>query len=766
MSEMICLTGHVSKLFRNCPKPTGWTGFFFYSVQWGTIQCTMTQGGERIDAGDYLNLICEKNLSSNNTNSYVVRYAYPSPSPSDVMDILKEVRDSGNFHVSDATIKRMYSRFCLSLLDMFVYNPQKLEREFSKDFIKAVQKAVSAQSEKGQLIAAGFSEAAAEELMNKYGPDVMDVFQNDIYQIVFDFLGDRKFTFRIVDDIAVNYLKIDPNNPKRIVSGIRYAATKYIQNTGHSCINLKDQMFLSGLGKACRDTLKLWSLTDQDILFRLEHDSEFKVFDQTVGTENMRLCYPDVDYTAETCGSTFIHEMVGPSQFRFYNVDEEIEQYEVLSGVLLDDVQKEAVKQALKNQFSVITGGPGCGKTTIIACILYIWRRRFHCDSYRKPELLAPTGLAAKRMSNSVANNLSGYEYLSAHTLAMTLKGACSAHPDGNYTRTSTLIIMDETSMVGMRNAAKFLKYAKTCQVVLVGDTDQLPAIESGDFFANVCASDLIPKTTLATCYRSAGAKTVVENAHRIRNGEPLEQMQWHPNTFSFMTFPEDNIFGVDYLVKAYTDYVSRGYAYSDICILSPLRKGLMGVTHLNTILQNKLNPKVDYQPAKNGSVLIYDKKGHELHIAYGSGADATCLRVGDRVMYTVNSSELGLVNGDCGVIESYRDEGNKNAYIIVKLDDGRQVEIEELGYGSNLQLAYAVTIHKSQGQEYSHVMLALPDIYIGGEFANRNLIYTAVTRAKTSVTMAGSENFIRNCIQNVRPPRMTLLRERIDDIV
>ena len=426
-----------------------------------------------------------------------------------------------------------------------------------------------------------------------------------------------------------------------------------------------------------------------------------------------------------------------------------IDDYEKTYSILLDELQKKAVNCALENGLSVVTGGPGTGKTTIIKCLLNLFE-----SQGLKVVLAAPTGRAAKRISET-----SGCE---AKTLHRLLEVGYSIEKDEPlyFSRNednpleADVIIVDEASMMDLPIAQALLKALPFgSRLILVGDADQLPSVGPGKVLSDILECGVFPVVRLNTIFRQAGESLIVTNAHRINRGEAPE-LNREDGDFYFLPrlrAEEVSKTVVELVARIIPDRFGFDSA-KQIQVLTPMRKGENGVYNLNRLLQARLNP-----PSEDKAERLY-----------GSAA----FRVGDRIMqikndytriWTLSGSDgswsegQGVYNGDTG---SVLDVDLKAELLTVRFDDGRTCEYR-FDALENLEHAYAVTVHKSQGSEFPAVVLPLYGVPSG--LVCRNLIYTAVTRAKKLVILVGSVEVLERMVQNENErERYSGLKERL----
>ncbi len=429
-----------------------------------------------------------------------------------------------------------------------------------------------------------------------------------------------------------------------------------------------------------------------------------------------------------------------------YDLEDEILHFEEKNHILFHEEQKNAIINAINSGVSVITGGPGTGKTTIIKCIIEILK-----EHKLKFMLLAPTGRAAKRMSDST-----GEEAKTIHRALEVASGDLALNSRFVYNENNTfktnVVIVDEMSMVDvalMNHLCKALP--RDCKLILVGDKDQLPSVGAGNVLDDILKSGVITVSMLTKIFRQSDDSLIITNAHLINSGK----MPFINNSSKDFFFEEKSDLEsiknsiVDMVVKRLPKYT--GLDSNQIQVLAPLKAGVCGISNLNRALQASLNPP---------SVT-------KLELPVGENI----FRVGDKVMQTTNNYNLvwkkingfieeegeGVFNGDIGFIEMIDFQTNE---MVVMFEDGRRCIYPRTDI-NQLSLAYAITIHKSQGSEFDVVII--PAIAGPSLILTRNLIYTAVTRAKKMVVIVGEQKNLKRMVSNnYTVQRFTLLKDLI----
>ena len=432
--------------------------------------------------------------------------------------------------------------------------------------------------------------------------------------------------------------------------------------------------------------------------------------------------------------------------------------WEAQNGMRLDSGQKHAVCQCLLSPVSMLTGGPGYGKTTVLKCIIDIWcavqkderaAAWVHC--------IAPTGAALKQM-RTVIGDMAALSYETAALLHIWNQHKVQPAD------TPELYVCDETSMETIEWAHAIMCRAKNAQVIFIGDRYQLPSLGPSEFMSELIDSQVVPVSVLTTCHRSKN-KALTDNAENCFNGlqKPLQYM---PGVWEF--YPQTNEEDIaDDVIALYKQHLAAGCDPAEVTILSALKKGAAGVRNLNGVLQNMLNPENKTRPCL---VKTQSADGYDLYTGRGypipdtryfiNEKSATNLRIGDKVVFTNTNPEYNTINGEQGVILDYRyDPNDEDSALsmtveIVGLRTKKRVPSDLWG---QMELAYAVTVHKAQGSEYDHVITVVQERlkHMPGDFACRNLFYTALSRGKASMQVVGSvigpDNALTACARKRR---------------
>ena len=574
----------------------------------------------------------------------------------------------------------------------------------------------------------GISLNLGVKIYQKYGDSVYSVLQENPYRLADDISG---VGFKIADEIAYR-IGIHTDSDYRIKSGMIYTL---LQATGEGHVYLpKEELF-----QRAAELLGVDSSYMEKHLVDLAMDRKIIQKEQ----DGQILIYPAQYYYLELNTARMLQELdiFCPEDEKM--VARRIAQIEKETGTVLDEMQKRAVQEAAEHGLLVLTGGPGTGKTTTINAII-----RYFEGEGAELRLAAPTGRAAKRMTETT-----GYEAQTIHRL-LELSGMPEDDREGqpiHFERNAEnpldadVIIIDEMSMVDIHLMHSLLMAVTAgTRLILVGDENQLPSVGPGNVLHDIIRSAQFPVVELKKIFRQASESDIVVNAHKINKGEQVELNNKSRDFFFLKRYDADIIIRV---VIALIQEKLPKYVEAkpfEIQVLTPMRKGLLGVERLNQILQRYLNPP--------------DPSRKEKEIGQG------LLREGDKVMQVRNNYQMeweirgrygiaiekgvGVFNGDTGIIRTINDFSETAE---IEFEDGRWAEysFKQL---DELELAYAVTIHKSQGSEYPAVIIPL----LSGPrmLMNRNLLYTAVTRARKCVTVVGSEETFREMIKNEKQQR------------
>jgi exodeoxyribonuclease V alpha subunit len=564
----------------------------------------------------------------------------------------------------------------------------------------------------------GISAKAAMKLYAEYGSATIDIISEDPYVMVNDIFG---VGFKTADKIAAK-MGADPNSEARIQSGIKYILWNYI-NDGSTYIPRK---------LLVEHALALLDVPSEEIeenIDQLALESEIRISE----LDGVQACFLSSYYNAER---TICLELKRLEDSNLKTITGEFENLikatEAETGIEFSTQQKNAIIQSFNHGIFVITGGPGTGKTTTINSIMDIFN---YCGF--KTAIAAPTGRAAKRITET-----SGYEASTIHRLLEYYYSENKDEMEFGRNKNNPLeldaIVIDEASMVDVNLMKSLLEAIPDgTRLIMVGDADQLPPVGAGNVLRDMLESEVIPSDRLTEIFRQAQESLIVVNAHRINRGEYPYYNEEGKDFFLLKRSGEKKI--LSSIIELCTHRLPKFYGdfdpTRDVQILTPVKKGMLGTYNLNKELQNVLNP-----PAQT---LAEKKIGDSI------------FRVNDKVMQMKNNYDLkwkdsrdfsegeGVFNGDIGYINSIDLEFN---VMTVVYDGSKYVEYDMNGL-DELETAYAVTVHKSQGSEFPVVIM--PISYFPPALATRNLIYTAVTRGRDDVILVGSEDRLNAMVDN-----------------
>ncbi|MCI8483780.1 MAG: ATP-dependent RecD-like DNA helicase [Lachnospiraceae bacterium] len=658
--------------------------------------------------------------------------------PPEDLDAVERYLASGAIKgIGAALAARMIKKFQEDTLRIIEEEPERLAEIKGISQRKALEIAEQVEGKREQRQAMiflqqyGISQSLAVKIFKAYGQELYGILKENPYRLADDIQG---VGFRIADEIA-SRIGIHTDSDFRIRSGILYTLQQAAQE-GHTCL---PQELL---------TRKAEELLGVEGTYIEKHYMDLAIEKKLMIKESgeSRYIYGANYYYMEVNTAAMLGQLDISYDVPEIEIKERIRKIEQETGMVLDELQAEAVKEAVRNGLMVITGGPGTGKTTTINTIIHYFELE-GMDIF----LAAPTGRAAKRMSETT-----GFEARTIHRM-LELNGGMEGNAGFERNEQNPLetdvIIIDEMSMVDLSLMHALLKaVAAGTRLILVGDVNQLPSVGPGSVLKDVIDSKQFHVVRLNKIFRQAAQSDIIVNAHKINRGEEVILDNKSMDFFFLRRFDANVIISVVIqLIQQKLPKFVEAEPF-DIQVLTPMRKGLLGVERLNGILQQYLNP-----PEKN--------KTEREH-------GGVIFREGDKVMQIKNNYQLeweirskyglaidrgmGIFNGDTGIIQSIN---NYQETLTVEFDEGRMVDysFKQL---DELELAYAITIHKSQGSEYPAVVIPLltgPKMLM-----NRNLLYTGVTRAKKCVTLVGSDIAFQEMIANVsEQKRYTGLRDQ-----
>ena len=731
---METITGFVEHIvYRN--EENGYTVLNLASNEEDEVTCVGVF--QMISEGESLELTGEYTVHPSYGPQFKVQQ-YSIKAPEDIASIERYLGSGAIKGVGAALAARIVRKFKEDTFRIIEEEPERLA-EIKGISERKAQEIAQQTEEKRELRQAmiflqnyGISLSLAVKIYQTYQLDMYRIIQENPYRMAEDVTG---VGFKIADEIA-HRVGIHLDSDFRIRSGIMYVLQQ-ASLEGHTYLpeELLTRRACELLGVDASGVEKHYMdmAIDRKLILK-QSEAEVQIYASTF-------------YYMELNVAVMLRELNVKYDFSETAVEQRIRKIEQLSELELDEMQRTAVKEAVRSGLLVITGGPGTGKTTTINTIIQYFE-----SEGMDIALAAPTGRAAKRMSETT-----GYEAKTIHRL-LELSGGMDEHAGFERNEQNPLetdvIIIDEMSMVDLPLMNALLTaIVPGTRLILVGDCNQLPSVGPGSILKDLIASECFPVVMLTRIFRQAQESDIVVNAHKINRGEPV-LLDNKSRDFFFLKRQDPNVIIsvlLTLIQKKLPKYVNaKPY---DIQVLTPMRKGLLGVERLNSILQEYLNPP---EPGKA------EKE-------YGDHK----FRVGDKVMQIKNNYQLeweittkygltvdkgmGIFNGDMGIVTEI------NTYtetLEVEYDEKRKVKypfelLEEL------ELAYAITIHKSQGSEYPAVVIPL----LSGprQLFHRNLLYTAITRARKCVTIVGSDQTFHEMIRNTNEHnRNTSLAERI----
>ncbi len=553
------------------------------------------------------------------------------------------------------------------------------------------------------------------KVYKKLGSGVVGIVKNNPYILC----EGNGVSFEKADSIAAS-LGFPKDSSERVISGIRYIFDYNAITNGHTCLP-KDKLISA--------VSELLEIDEPSSLDRIDDLLDLGDLKQYNDGGSLLIMTKETD-ESESYIAKRLHELSGEiTTFNSADVSSFIQSVEAGLGISYAELQREALFRVMRRGATVITGGPGTGKTTVIKAILAIFNK-----IGLKTVLCAPTGRAAKRMSEATSHE--------AKTIHRMLEMERSSNDEIKFNRNSRspldekVVIVDEASMIDLSLMDALMRaLPRGARLVLLGDSDQLPSVGAGNVLADIISSGAVDTVCLTEIFRQSGESLIVTNAHKINKGE-MPILNITDNDFFFVRRDRETDIA-EAVATLITERLPRAYGDSireRIQVITPSKKGTGGVEVLNKILQEKINPPLKF------------KKEYMAH--------GTIFREGDRVMQTVNNYEIewergaecgiGIFNGDVGVIENIYTE---ERFLDIRFDDRLvKYSFDNL---DELELSYAITVHKSQGSEYPVVIV--PMYSCPPMLMTRNLLYTAVTRAKSKVLLVGRADIVRRMVDNKR---------------
>lgn len=560
----------------------------------------------------------------------------------------------------------------------------------------------------------GFTMKDSMSIYNNYKEITKDVINDNVYSLIDDI---PDITFLKIENVRKN-LNIKDLDPRRIVALVIYSMQSLCFRNGDTYLYL-DEIYNEVLNVYKFD----FSKEDfETLLIEISKTGKIKIEED---------CYFLKEYfDAENNIANTIYYLTNKSSSKYKNIEKEILSLEGYFSVKYNKKQIVAIKDALIKNFSIITGGPGTGKTTIIKAIIELYRK-LNKLSYEeltlRVSLLAPTGRAAKRMSESCQ--------MPASTIHRFLKWNKESNKfmiNENNKSLAEFVIIDEVSMIDINLLDNLFKgLSKNVKIVMIGDYNQLESVGPGKILKDLIDSDMINVTFLTELYRQDENSYIAELAKEIKDNNISEDFSSKKDDYSFIECSKINL--KNYVKNVCEKAIEKGYSSDDIQILAPMYKGENGIDNLNKILQEVFNPKTNQNEIVNKDVIY---------------------RENDKILQLENDPDNNVFNGDIGYIESIE---KNNLFVSF---DGNVVKYEPKDY-IKIKHGYAISIHKAQGSEFNIVII--PVLFSYRIMLYRKLIYTAVTRAKSNLTLIGEKNAFLYSVQNeIVYERKTKLKDRL----
>lgn len=664
--------------------------------------------------------------------------SYKASRPVTLMQIKNYLVASDSIkNIREARAQAIVERFGLKTLDIISSNPDRLlevsgiGKKFVEDIKCGWNKDQKDRESMLFLASLNITTNFSRRLVKKYGDEVRNVIETNPYQLAYDITG---IGFATADSIAAA-MGVTATSPRRMEAALYFSLFEQSKNNGHLFFPFEELVTYT-----MQKTLK-GLINDKEILYsamyRLCLDGKMKNEQLVTDDGEINAVYLPTNYYNEKKAASKLKFMLKQGLVSSSCFSKGLADAERQAGITLAPRQREAVLMALENKVSVITGGPGTGKTTILSTLLSIFRGRIQDHSHIL--LAAPTGRAAKRMTETT--------HMPAVTIHRLLcySGGHFSYNEDNLLKCD-VIVVDEASMIDMGLFASLITaIPATARLIIVGDADQLPSVGAGNVLADLIRSGGIPVTKLDQIFRQAGTSSIISAAHDIIHGVAPTYDKGPNGDFYFVKAESfEDISRI--MLRMITDRIPtvQGYSPKDIQVLTPMNKGNAGTIYYNKLLQLSLNPL-------NGRAEVPDEQGERN------------FRVGDKIMQTKNNynkeytdKTKGVFNGDIGEVVDV-DLGCKT--FTVKYDEKEM--IYEFDEKDQVRMAYASTIHKSQGSEYPVVIMPVTENhYI---MLQRNLLYTGVTRGRKLVILIGTQKAVGMAIHNDKiAERYSYLAERL----
>ena len=667
----------------------------------------------------------------------ISRYERAKPSSKGLVKYFSSDHFKGIGVKTAQKIVQLYGEDTEDTIDKILAEPEKLTQinglsaKNREAFVAKLRLNYGTEMVLTKLAAYGIPNKLAFQIQDTYKEETLDIVEKYPYQLVEDIQG---IGFKIADHLAEE-LGIQSDAPERFRAGLVHTLLTQSMERGDTYVEARDLLeHTIELLESSRQVELNPSLVADELAHLIEEDKvqnvETKIFENSLF------------FAEEGIKSNLVRLLEKGEQdcFDADNITAAIQQVEENSGISYDSIQKEAIRQAINQTVFILTGGPGTGKTTVINCIIAVYAQLRGLDLRKVNDLpillAAPTGRAARRM-----NELTGLPSATIHRhLGMTGDDDTS-HLDDYLD--ADFIIVDEFSMVDTWLANQLLSnISSQTKLLIVGDADQLPSVSPGQVLADLLQIPTIPQTKLETIYRQSEESTIVTLASQIQKGILPADFTEKKADRSYFEARNEHI--PPMIEKIASAAIRSGIPAQDVQVLAPMYRGPAGIDQINNLMQNLINP------------VEKDELTFE--------APDCQYRQGDRVIHLVNDAESNVFNGDLGYISDllpakYTD--SKQDELTIDFDGNELVYQRSEWY--KIRLAYAMSIHKSQGSEFPVVIL--PITKSSHRMLQRNLIYTAITRAKSKLILLGEKAAFDYAVKNTGTARKTYLRERFEDL-
>lgn len=664
----------------------------------------------------------------------VSRYEKAKPSSSGLVNYFSSQQFKG---IGKKTAEKILALYGDNPIDQILADPEPLKtisgisKASREAFVAKLKANYGTEQILAQLASYGLSGQLAFLIFEQYKEETLTIIKNNPYQLVEDIKG---VGFKLADQLAKE-LGIADDSPQRFRAALIHCLNQLCLDKGDTYVQAKELLSesLQLLQEARQTELDPSSVAEQLSQLITEEKVqhvETKIFDNSL-------------FYAEAGIHKHIKRLLKedlPEKLEADQLEQEIQAIEEELGIVYDQEQKDAIHQALNQKVFILTGGPGTGKTTIINGIIQTYARLHGLDLTKTdlPIILAaPTGRAARRM-----NELTGLPSATIHR-HLGLTSEDSDHQSLDDYLDGDLIIIDEFSMVDTWLANQLLSaISSNSQVIIVGDSDQLPSVGPGQVLADLLQIPDLPQVRLTRIFRQSDQSTIVTLASQIREGNlPADFTEKKPDRSYFEANPQHIPQMVERIVEA---AINTSIAPQDIQILAPMYRGVAGINTLNKLLQDLLNPLAD-----------------NLEFQFNE----LTFRRQDKILHLVNDAEINVFNGDIGYIRDLvpaKYTESKQDEIILDFD-GIVTSYPRKDW-HKITLAYAMSIHKSQGSEFPVIILPLTQQ--SGRMLQRNLLYTAITRAKSKLVMLGQLSTFDYAVKNEGTQRLTYLKQRFDETI